>query len=251
VADESPAPSGVTDRPLAEIRADLIAWRKVLDTSDDALAPERLAAKAGIEAIADPRAVPIILELWKKDNDAKSTKHHALYLAALKNIKGLQAFNAIVKLSVESRGEEIRREAASWIAAQDNRDQAIPIFTKYLKSQKYFQTALISLGYTEITRKAQRPLDRDFVAALVDNLVVVAAEHGSVPVYTDSGWRWRPGGYWRKGDRTIVPVVEYEATESETTKRLLYEYTNLDYGYDQAAWRKNVVNSLPRTAKRQ
>lgn len=253
VAEESPtASTDAAARPVAEIRRELIAWRKVLDTSEDERAPERLAAKAGIQAIGDARAVPILVELWQKDNEAKSTKHHGLYLAALKNIADVKAFNAIVKISVESRGEEIRRDAASWIALQDNRDQAIPLFTKYLKSKRFFSAAISSLGYTDITRKAQRPLNREFVAALIDNLILVTPDSESVPVYRDTGWKSFPDGHMRRrGDRDVVTIIRYSATENAEAKRLLYEYTNLDYGYDQSAWRQNVVNALPRTVNRQ
>lgn len=238
------------EKPLAELRRELIAWRNVLATRDAARAEERGVAMESLRGITDARAVPILFELWEKENQRDGsflTRGHLI--EGLINIGNRPAFLKLAEVAVEDLNGENRQRAASWIGAQDNRDDAIPIFTRALKSKALFHYALSALGYAQIATKGKQPPDRDLVAALIDNLITVTPVRRRVPFTYDTGWRREyQSGQQRTQINRWVWVTELESSENEAAKILLYEYCHQDYGFDQKAWRENVLKRLPRSA---
>jgi hypothetical protein len=247
VAGVAPAIGGAEDaRPVEHIRRELVEWRKTLDTKDEASAPARKVAAESIAGVHDPRAVAALGELWeieKKANPANS--HRQYFVAALMNIGDRKAFLRLVEISVEDPDNEIRRRAASWIGAQDNRDDAIPLYVRYLRSAKLFHYALNSLGYTQITKKGMGPPNPELVAALIDNLITVTPVRKRVPRTIIEPLHRTGRGAYRYGGGTIwVWVTEYESSPNPDVKALLYEYTHQDLGYDQTLWRKTILKPL-------
>jgi hypothetical protein len=181
------------------------------------------------------------MDLWKKEESPQKRK---VLVSGLESIGTRKAFNELVKISCEDGNFEVRAQAAKWIAKQDNREDAIPQFVKYLKGKKYFRNALTSLGYTDIAKNAARP-DPELVAALIDNLITVTPKHKWVPLYSDTGYvRLSRSATARQGRLKWVKVVEYEKTPNKEVKQMLYQYTSQDYEYDQAMWRKHVLIPL-------
>jgi hypothetical protein len=239
-----------SEKPLAELRQELIAWRNVLQTRDAARTEERAFAMDSLRGISDPRAVPILFELWEKENHRDGsylTRGHLI--EGLIKIGDRPAFLKLAEVSVEDLSRDNRQRAASWIGAQDNRDDAIPIYTKALKSTALFHNALSALGYAQIATKGKQPPDRDLVAALIGNLITVTPVRRRVPFTYDTGWRREyPSGQQRTQINRWVWVTELESSENEAVKNLLYEYCFQDYGFDQKAWRENVLKRLPRSS---
>ncbi|HUE70534.1 MAG TPA: hypothetical protein VMP01_06555 [Pirellulaceae bacterium] len=208
------------------------------------LADEPATDSAPAGAAASHRAVAEIMARWKKEISPQQRK---FLVSELEAIGTRRAFFEMVKIACEDANPEVRSQAARWIAKQDNREEAIPQFVKYLNGKKFFRNALTSLGYTEIAKKASRQ-DPELVAALIDNLITVIPHRKKVVVYSDPGVRVLPkiGGTHYRSNRSarVAWVVEYENIRNSQAKQLLYEYTSQDYEYDQVQWRKQVLKPL-------
>jgi hypothetical protein len=242
-AQEEPAAAAKT---AEELRKEIAAWHKALATTDDAGAEARVAAAKALASLRDERAVPILVALWKKEQAARVRRHLA---QALMSIGGRKSFAVLVDVACQDRSEETRILAAKWIAKQENREDAIPQFVKYLRGKKYFRNALTSLGYTEIVRNARRP-DPELVAVLIDNLVTVTPKITRVPVHRAGMWRYRYPEFAARGPEVeLVPVVTFEKSPNTQVRSLLYEYTRQDLGYDQLQWRKSVLQPLLKESK--
>ncbi|HUE72225.1 MAG TPA: HEAT repeat domain-containing protein [Pirellulaceae bacterium] len=214
--------------------------------------PGAMRAEEGVKepdrtAPTSDKAVAEIMSRWKKEISPQQRK---FLVSELEAIGTRRAFFEMVRIACEDASPDVRAQAARWIAKQDNREEAIPQFVKYLKNKKFFRNALTSLGYTEIARKASRQ-DPELVAALIDNLVTVTPVIKRVRGFYDSGNVYGPDwGRVRRswGDRDLF-VTEYVKTHCPEAKQLLYQYTAQDLGYDQNFWRKSVLTPLRKQRK--
>ncbi|HUE72224.1 MAG TPA: HEAT repeat domain-containing protein [Pirellulaceae bacterium] len=211
-----------------------------------AIAAEETATPPGATAAApaaDDRAVAEIMSRWKKEISPQQRK---FLVSELEAIGTRRAFFEMVKIACEDASPDVRSQAARWIAKQDNREEAIPQFVKYLNNKKFFHNALRSLGYTEIAKEATRK-DPELVAALIDNLITVIPRRSWTYVYSWEVQQMRLGSAtstWGHSEVNRVPIVKYDHLPNEDTRTLLYQYTSQDYEYDQRAWRKNVLAPL-------
>ncbi len=213
------------------------------------LAEEPAADSLSRAPAASDRAVAEIMARWKKEESPQQRK---FLVSELEAVGTRRAFFEMVKIACEDASPDVRAQAARWIAKQDNREEAIPQFVKYLKGKKFFRSALTSLGYTEIAKKATRQ-DPELVAALIDNLVTVTPVIKRVQGYYDSGNVYGPDwGRIRRswGDRDLF-ITEYVNANCPQAKELLYQYTFQDFGYDQNLWRKSVLAPLKKQPKDQ
>jgi hypothetical protein len=223
------------EKSIADLRFELSVWRKILDTRDDEWIDERAAAIRSIRRVNDPRAVPILAEMWHKENErAGSFLVRGYYIGALINIGNGPAFQKLAEIAVEDRHWANRERAASWIGEQDSRDDAIPIYARYLRSKKQFPQALTALSYSQVPTKGKRPPDRQLVAALIDHLITETPVRKRVPV-----------GYWDGWD----VITDYEKSENATAYELLKQYSGQDFGFDQKTWRVRVLNIPQRTGQ--
>jgi hypothetical protein len=256
------APAEEARKTLAEMRRELLEWRAIVDDPGRSF-DERQEAAARIEAIDDSRMTPIIGQMWDREKELRTSVTRRHLVKALQTIAETgdhKAFLKVVEASIQDKHMDIRRDAAIWVGTQPNRDKAIPIFAKYLKTPKYGNVALTSLGYTQIPQNPSGPPDPDLVAAMIERLIDVRPLGRRVPVHFDTGriptapYGDYPNAYIRDWGTRTVWVVDYLNEPNELAKELLSQYTaqyrNQDYGYDQQQWRKHMLQPLRTTISR-
>jgi hypothetical protein len=252
-AQDKESPGG--RKSVAEITRELRQWREIVDdrTLDF---EERQEAAERIEAIDDPRMTPVLSRMWDQEKEVRVSSSRRHLVQALQTIAeggDRDAFLTVVKASIQDTHSDIRRDAAIWVGTQENRKDAIPTFVRFLNTKKYGKPALTSLGYTQIPQNPDGPPDPELVKAMIDGLVEITPVRQKVPFSFDTGWMpyddGRPGrGYLRRRGVESVIVTEYVSTPNPEVKAFLYQYaaqyTNRDWGYDQQAWRKHVLQPL-------
>lgn len=236
-----------SEKSVADPRFELNVWRKVLATREEDWAEERASAIRSIRSVSDPRAAPILAELWDKENETNGSFFiRGYYIEPLIRIGNGPAFRKLAEISVEDRSWENRGRAAKWIGAQDNRDDAIPIYLRYLGTKDFRPQALTALDYAQIASQGKRPPNRQLVAALIDNLITVTTERRRISNGSSSGRRIfmdgsGSGAFDRTGAAWQVRETNYKSAQNQVAHDLLCQYTLDDYGFDQQAWRRNVL----------
>jgi hypothetical protein len=249
-AQEEESTSG--RKSVSELTRELRQWRAIVD--DRTLHfEERQEAADRIEAIDDPRMTPVLSRMWDQEKEVRVSSSRRHVVQALQTIAeggDRDAFLTVVKASIQDTHSDIRRDAAIWVGTQENRKDAIPTFVRYLNTKKYGKPALTSLGYTQIPQNPEGPPDPELVKAMIDGLVEITPVTRLERVRIDHFWRdpFNPR-HTQRGFRTErIPVTEYVQQVNPDVKEFLYQYaaqyTNQDWGYDQQAWRKNVLQPL-------
>jgi hypothetical protein len=225
-----------------EWAARLRQWRAEIDPAAPREAPRRAAAEEKIAAIDDPIAVRPLALMLERDT---SPVIQLMLLGPLGRIGTDDALKALVKASVESRSTEVRRHAAQQISNLPNRQDAIPHYLGYLRSDKFSALAAQALLQSTLAEQDKRVrLNSDLVYALIDAITVTAKRRVPVPYHYDTGRRVTsvgPGGGLSTSRTSVSGIttlpVELEAA-NPVVLHVLVKYTGVNYGYDQNAWRQ-------------
>jgi hypothetical protein len=235
----------------AELRRELREAWKVLDSREGTSSAERGAASDVLDTCRDHRATDVLFELWEKEKELRHDARWSLIrgLQSIAEAGDPKAFRKVAEISIEDANPEFRRLAAIWVGTQANRDLAIPIFAKYLKLKKYGNVAMESLGYTQICQHPKGPPDPDLVAGMIDKLITVkAVNKRRVRVQGPTRVQRFPAGRIWETRSNYVLLFDFVQEENANTRDLLYRYTAQDHGFDQEAWKKNVLTPLRASA---
>jgi hypothetical protein len=232
-ADEAPAAPKPASRDWKPV---LREWRGAIVMGERDEGDASRQAKENIRSIRDPLAVPAI-------NDAlKSEKNHnvrLLYYQALANIPTADSLEALVHASVKETGESMRHAVAELIATMPNREDAIPLYVKFLRSSQYagFAAEAVSLGGIAGQYSPGGQLDRSLTYGLINALV--GEEIRGRVVYPWAAGQWLTGRGVYSSFRSTREIVKVAVpVRNPQAREALSQYTDQDFGYDQESWRR-------------
>lgn len=213
-------------------------WRAKVHFDRAVEGKESAQAKASIRGISAPEAVPALEAALKRE---KNHNARFLYYEALANIPTADSLQALVRASVEEV-EGMREPVARLIGKMPNVQEATPHYIRYLRSVQYANYAAEALSASGITSQrspGEQPdptLTHGLIQALVLNdLQEAVISQLRIQHYDDGlpghgiGTRWRVE---RRNVNVKVPIGNAQVLET------LQEYTQQNYGYDQASWRQ-------------
>jgi hypothetical protein len=232
-------PSTEQSKSPAAWRARLLTWRAEIVGRPN-LDPVCMAAREAMLAIDDPSALSTIMAFAKRETDPRMKW---LCWQVLANLGGEQALDFLVDTSVLETDASLRVHAAKLIAAMPNSKDAIPRYARYLRTDQTANAAATSISYTNlaIRTSSSEPIDTDLAYALVDALQIKWRE----AVYDRAlgrGYHASSKGVHYMYRAKVVYVVR--ETQNEAALETLREYSLVDYGYDQKAWRNWLLTVI-------
>jgi len=240
VQGEEPAKEGAgeTHTP-AEWREKLAAWRKALESDDEA---QRREAKAAILSIRDPNAFGLLKYMLARE---ESLDVRRLLVAPMAGIGGRKVVDMLVELAMKDRA--VWGEAAIGLGTMGEEDRALAVrrLSRYLRSKQLQARAVQVLALGELIRPLEqgaRP-DDALTRGLIDALALKATNYKKGKIYFSwysfQGARTLSNQYRssRVGGGIVDVVISIEVTSpNETAHELLQQYTQQQLPLDQDQW---------------
>jgi hypothetical protein len=240
-------------------RRQLGQWAKAVSDNSPEEAAQAKTAWNHMRAIRDPQALKGLSRL------ATRATNELVRMACVEGVASIgskEAIQVLVEISVTDRSGLVRAVATWSVSQVDAPPTVLEEYVTYLRAPKFREMALLNLHATGLVHPSgQNDVpNMELVDALIEMLVVKQTRY--VP-YTE--WSYTRDGNWFKSipKSLIIPGAPGISTNpahgiypkwrfrtsrriarievpvpGELSRKLLYQYTGQDFGYNRQAWGK-------------
>ncbi len=198
-------------------------------------------AKESLLAITDPHATKALIHYCGK---SKSRQHQEMYASALANVGTEQAWNILIKATLDSSDEDFREHCFE-LLEEHKPKSAVAFYVKALKDKdnQRVNRAARGLQYTG---------NASVISPLIDALLTEhrTKEGGSSPGAVSTSFGGVVGGpqssSFSSGGAAKIVIRRYQNKE---VNQALFELTGKDFHFNQSAWRQWYARQKPTAPK--